>query len=74
MATVRTILAPDGTIAVDIELPPGKRCVEVDARLRAILAVLGAPLEGAPDDPAVRPPQPEAIVLPARATVGGRSR
>ena len=74
MATLRTILAPDGRVAVDIELPHGQQCVEVDAELRAILAVLGSPLGIITNDPTARPRQPEAVAATTPTKVGGGSQ
>lgn len=45
MAGLRVIIAPDGRIAVDNFLPHGTKCDDTDAELRAILELLGAPLE-----------------------------
>lgn len=74
MATVRVILAPDGTTHVDIGLPIGDRCAAVDAQLRAILAALGTPLTNVTEDPTARPKQPEVVAVAPRVKVGGGSQ
>lgn len=66
----RVIFAPDGRVAIDIELPPGERCDDLAAGIPALLAMLGAPLEGVIESPA-DPPQPNGVPDGLPLKVGG---
>lgn len=68
--SIRVILGLDGSVAVDVELPPGERCDAIAEGLPAILALLGVPLESIIET-GDRPQQPNGVPdgLPLR--VGG---
>lgn len=68
--SIRVIFAPDGRVAVDIELPPGERCDDLAAGIPALLALLGAPLEGVVESPG-HPPQPNGVPDGLPLKVGG---
>lgn len=70
MAELKATLRPDGTVEVDIELPPGAPCDATDATLRIVLALLGAGIEESEDAPR-RPGVPNGI--PQGVKIGGRS-
>lgn len=50
MSDIKITLKDDGNIKVDIELPEGQECDEVDAKLRTALALLGLADDSVVDD------------------------
>jgi len=51
MGELKATLRPNGTVELELELPPGAPCDAADATLRAILALLGAGIEESEDAP-----------------------
>jgi hypothetical protein len=47
---IEIVVNDDGGVKVDINLPEGPECAEVDAKLRATLALLGIAPEDVMDD------------------------
>lgn len=47
---IEVVVNDDGGIKVDINLPEGPECAEVDVNLRAVLSLLGVAPEDAMDD------------------------
>ncbi len=70
MATIKVTLNPDGSVRVDNEMPDGPACDEADAKLRAVMQLLGVGLEDITDDPDA-PRQPEAQVTKNKVGQGG---
>lgn len=67
---IHVIFAPDGRVAIDIDLPPGERCDDLATSIPALLAMLGAPLEGIIET-GDHPPQPNGVPDGLPLKVGG---
>ena len=69
-AELKATIRPNGTVEVDLELPPGAPCDAADDTIRAVLALLGATVEEASD----AAPRRTAVLNGAPETVktGGR--
>lgn len=63
MKRVVVILADDGRMHVDVDLPEGQECDSTDLQLRAVLAALGV-MDNAAVEDAQRNPQPLEDALP----------
>lgn len=70
-AEITATIRPDGTIEMDIELPPGAPCDAADDTIRAVLALLGAGFEETRDDASKRTAVPNG--MPERGKIGGGS-
>ena len=72
MSRIKVTLNPNGSTRVDLDMPDGPECDAEDAKLKAVLQLLGLGLEDITDIPDV-PKQAETQPLPTKIKQGGGS-